>query len=326
MKLSGKKLITFLVGLSISLFAIYFIFKKIDVSTSIDALNIVSLSTAFSLMGIYLLGFLFRTFRWKLMLSQYSLTFGTLLKSIVVGYAGNNFLPARGGELLRMEFFSRTGKVNRSVSLSSVLTEKILDGLSLLFVLIGVVWVSDADLLQIDWFHSLFILANALFLGAVSFLIVLKVLGNRLLTPLKEKGGIFQKIGLVLTGVLDSLQFLRFNIRSGIIIALGIGVWLVEGSMFGLAFSELGLPVSPILTGYLTLVVVNFGILVPSSPGYVGVFQAMTILALSLFQVSEEKALSASLLIHACQFFPITLWGLLILAESSLKNFRGKGN
>ena len=71
-----------------------------------------------------------------------------------------------------------------------------------------------------------------------------------------------------------------------------------------------------------SLVIVNFGILVPSSPGYFGVFQGMTILALMLYGVNKELALSISILIHFCQYIPVTLWGLYLIMSSSVKQLR----
>jgi len=51
----------------------------------------------------------------------------------------------------------------------------------------------------------------------------------------------------------------------------------------------------------------------PSSPGFVGVIQAATVLALALFAVPRTEALSFSLLLHASQFFPVTALGLVCL-------------
>jgi hypothetical protein len=70
--------------------------------------------------------------------------------------------------------------------------------------------------------------------------------------------------------------------------------------------------------GYTCLAVVSFGSLVPSSPGYVGVFEAMMVLALALFRVPEEQALAAGVLIHVCQFVPVTLWGLILVLRGSV--------
>jgi uncharacterized membrane protein YbhN (UPF0104 family) len=51
----------------------------------------------------------------------------------------------------------------------------------------------------------------------------------------------------------------------------------------------------------------------PSSPGFVGVVQAVTVLALDLFGVERAQAVSFSVLLHAAQYFPVTAYGLVLL-------------
>ncbi len=322
-----KKIVSITLGIAVSIVAIYLLFRNIDVSTSINNLKVVPLYSVLVLMTIYLSGFVLRALRWRLMLVNLeSLSFKTWLNSIVVGYAGNNVIPARGGELLRMEHFSRTSGVSRTISLSSVLTEKILDGLSLLLILLLVVWLYPGDLLSIVWFKSLFVMANLIFVGAISFLIVLKAFGNPIIGWLKQKQGVFFKLGDLFGKIVESLGFIQPNLKSLVILLIGASIWVVEGGMFVYAFSLLMPDQSVFILGYLTLVVVNFGILIPSSPGYVGVFQAMTVLACSIVGIAEEQALSVSLLIHGSQFIPITLWGLLILGKGLFSKVKQEAN
>jgi len=315
-----KKVAVFAFGILISIISLYFIFIKIDVSTSIKALSKVPFYIPLLLMGIYLLGFVVRAFRWQLMLLEVQkITFSNLLKAIVIGYGGNNFLPARGGEFLRMEFFSRQSKVPRTISITSVLTEKILDGLSLLLLLIAIVWLFPSNLFEIGWFVKLFYLANLVFIGILIGLIGFKALGNPIITFFQNKGGVFLKISLILSDVLQAISFIRLNIRGLSILLSGILVWLIEGGMFVIACTVLVPEINPFLLGYFSLVIINFGILVPSSPGYVGLFQAMTVLAFTVFAISEETALTLSILVHLCQFIPISIWAIIILFKSSLK-------
>jgi hypothetical protein len=61
------------------------------------------------------------------------------------------------------------------------------------------------------------------------------------------------------------------------------------------------------------LAFLGLGVSLPSSPGFIGVIQAATVLALALFGVPRTEALSFSLLLHASQFFPVTIIGLVFL-------------
>ena len=69
----------------------------------------------------------------------------------------------------------------------------------------------------------------------------------------------------------------------------------------------------PMTAALCVIAFLGLGVSLPSSPGFIGVFQAATVLALSMFGIDKADALSYSLLLHASQFIPITLWGLLLL-------------
>jgi hypothetical protein len=66
------------------------------------------------------------------------------------------------------------------------------------------------------------------------------------------------------------------------------------------------------------LTVVGFGISIPSAPGYIGVWHAAAVLALSIFGVSQATAVGYALLYHASQFVPITLAGWLFLLREHM--------
>jgi uncharacterized protein (TIRG00374 family) len=96
------------------------------------------------------------------------------------------------------------------------------------------------------------------------------------------------------------------------IIASSAGIWLVLGVAVwtGLHAMHLDLPLS---ASWAVLAFMGLGVSLPSSPGYVGVIQAATVLALALFRVPRTEALSFSLLFHAAQYIPVTLYGLVLL-------------
>jgi uncharacterized membrane protein YbhN (UPF0104 family) len=69
----------------------------------------------------------------------------------------------------------------------------------------------------------------------------------------------------------------------------------------------------PLSASFAVLAFMGLGVSLPSSPGYVGVIQAATVLALALFSVPRADALSFSLIFHAAQYFPVTAYGLVLL-------------
>jgi hypothetical protein len=87
-------------------------------------------------------------------------------------------------------------------------------------------------------------------------------------------------------------------------LALALSVWTAMHA------AQLDLP---LVASWVVLAFLGLGVSLPSSPGFVGVIQAATVLALALFAVPRAEALSFSLLFHASQFFPVTAVGLVCL-------------
>jgi uncharacterized protein (TIRG00374 family) len=126
-----------LIGLSISLLVIILVIKDI---------NFILLKSSFQkfrphgiiLMIItYLFGFIIRGIRWKYMLSPikkistYSTTEG-----VIVGYMGNNLLPARAGEIIRAVYIGNTECISKTTAFGTVAIERLFDGLVIVGILL----------------------------------------------------------------------------------------------------------------------------------------------------------------------------------------------
>jgi len=317
-----KKTLIGLFGIGVSIGSIYYLANKIDFSKAFEAVGQIEWWWPVVMVAVYLSSFILRTFRWKLMLSNYpDISFKKFFNSLIIGFFGNNVLPARGGEVVRMLYFSRETKVNGVVSMTSVLTEKILDGLALVMLLVVSIWLSGDLLSANDWLQPLTYTVTAIFVGGILGLIVLRLVGKPLIAWAEAKGGILEKLAGIASKVLDATEFLQPNFQSIMVILLSVGVWAIEGVVFSMGIMAFDIAVNPWIAGFFTLTIVNFGLLVPSSPGYVGVFQYLTTMALALYLVPEEQALALSFVVHACQFIPITLWGFIILMRSSISLF-----
>ena len=96
------------------------------------------------------------------------------------------------------------------------------------------------------------------------------------------------------------------------IAAASVGIWLVLALAVWTALHAAHLDL-PLAASWAVLAFMGLGVSLPSSPGFVGVIQAATVLALALFSVPRTEALSFSLIFHAAQYFPVTLFGLVLL-------------
>jgi uncharacterized membrane protein YbhN (UPF0104 family) len=83
--------------------------------------------------------------------------------------------------------------------------------------------------------------------------------------------------------------------------AWACGAWLVA--------SAVGLSLSPLELAFMTAVM-NLGVALPSSPGFIGTYQWLAVAGLGLFEVGRTDAFAFSVLMHAVWFVPTTLAGV----------------
>lgn len=305
-------------GLAVSAGAVGWLATQVDGRSLASAFGQLSPGWIPVLIGIYLAGFLVRGWRWQLMLRPVKrIPFWTSTGIVIVGYMANNLLPARMGELVRAAALARRERVSGVTAFSSIAVERIFDGLALL----GIFAVSarfgtflPEHQALVDGVEKM---ATLVFCGAAAGVVVARLRPAWALALVALCARPFPSfLGDRLLGftrrALDAIAFLEADARLPLFLGLSCLVWLVEGAMYWAALQAFHLDPDPVVA-YFTLGFANFGILVPSAPGYVGLFQTCMVLSFGAMGLSESVALSYSVVLHACQFFPITLLGLAIL-------------
>jgi len=266
---------------------------------------------------IYLFSFAPRAYRSKWMLAGADLEPLSLAhagEAQVMGYAANNLLPLRLGELVRVFALHKLAMLPRLTGLASLLAERILDGLMVVLILgATVTWFAGHGThFGQTAVKPLFYSGALLFAAAVIILIALALM-SRSISNLSKRL-LPDRLHDAVSNILKALAFFRTPKRALGVVMLSAIVWLAEGLAFVVVIASLGVE-EPWMVGYFMLAVVNLGILLPSAPGYVGVFQACGILAFHVLGLPRELGLAASLLIHICQFLPITVIGLLLASR-----------
>ena len=113
------------------------------------------------------------------------------------------------------------------------------------------------------------------------------------------------------------LEFLS-NVKSVALVALQtVLIWLLMGLSNIFVFWAFGFNLS-LDASYVLLVVVSISILVPSSPGFVGVYHAGAVWSLMTYGISKEDALSCALVLHAAQYIVVTVMGFYFLKKEHL--------
>jgi len=223
-----------------------------------------------------------------------NLSYGQAYRAMMVGFTFNVLLPARGGDLLRVQYLGkRTG-----ISRAKLLGTEIVD-----------FW-SD------KW-------------GWVAAFPVLCLLGSPpawLFRALMLMGGLVITVGILLalmaSGILRRGPRWLTNLRDGfasnhwkrlLLVETVIAPlpWLWETFVIMVAGHALGLNLTP-MQAFAALTAFNVATTVPS-PGNAGSFEAGGTLALIAFGIPKETALAFIFLYHLTQVVPGFMGGVLVL-------------
>ncbi len=311
-------------GFGVTILFLALLVWKTDFKELVSALSEANYAWVVPAVGTTLASYALRTVRWERILKPIRvLTFPTLLPVVFIGFMANNLLPARMGEVVRAYALGRKTGLSKSMSLATILLERLCDGITLVAAL-GLV----ALLFPLPaWGRQAGFLAGGIFLvGSVGAAIALSreemTLSFLERSLARIPGNLGNRIHSRIGSFIVGLGVLRSGRAVIALTAWSLVIWTIETSTYFFVLKSVH-PVlqtgTPLIAALLLMVTVNLGILIPSAPGYVGAFQAFGILALSAFGVPSSVALAITIVAHAEQWVTVTGIGLFFLARESLK-------
>jgi len=318
-----KKLISFALGILISIIFLYVILRNVsfkELALALEEANYLWLlpNLFFVVFAMYQ-----RAERWKYMLEPLAIVpYKKLLSATCIGFMANNILPFRLGEFVRAYSLSTQEKsITKSASLATIFVERMVFDLLALLLILGVVLIIAP--IPVDGkFKAGALLSLAVAIAGFLFaiVIVLKPEGSgRLLTRylffLPER--IRLKISNTVLKFSKGLLFLKDWRLTLWVSAHTMALWLFMGISNVFVFYAFGFHL-PLYASYVLLVVVSISILIPSSPGFIGVYHGGVVWTLNYFNISQHNAVSCAIVLHAAQFIPITLLGFYFLRKEHL--------
>ena len=263
---------------------------------------------------LYLCGHLVRGLRCQRLVSrEAALTLPTATNVVVLGYAVNNVLPARLGEFARAGMLAQRSGLPYVQCLAVTVLERILDGLVLVLLLVAASLMGP----RAPWITAT-LEVGAIVFGSAALGVLIALFAPSWLLGISSRIGqrigprVHDRIVALVDQVVGAVAYLR-DFRSALgVLLLSLLVWLCESAMFLSLLPAFGLPADPQVS-LLVMTVTNLGILVPSTPGFVGPFHFFCMRALAAFGVAEGVAFSYAMLAHLSFYVPITLWGMAIL-------------
>lgn len=308
------------VGLLISAGFLWFAFRDLQPGDVLD--TIAQADRGLLLLGavVYFGAVVVITLRWQFLVRAVTFVpLRRLIPLVCIGYMGNNVYPFRSGEALRVYLLYRNDGVPVVKGATTVLVERVFDGLVMLtFIMLPLLFIdiaSDSIRQVAQVAAPLFLTALIVFLMLAAQPEILRRLVRFISRTLPGKSG--DLVAAVSEDIIAGLEGLRSPAHLAGTVIASYTCWAIEASVYwlvGLAFSlEVGYPVMLVVVG-----TVNLAGLIPASPGQIGVFEFFASAVLIGAGVEEALALSYALTVHLVIWLPVTVAGFVFLARQGL--------
>ena len=252
-----------------------------------------------------------RACRWRILLNaEETVSVPTVFWATAAGYFGNNFLPARAGELVRTFMISSRSGLQNTYVLATALSERVADAIALVVIIAVVLLVLPA---QPGWLagaaRPLAILG---LLGAIS-IAILPLLGPAARSAV-EYAPLPSSLRLrLITAIEHGLRGMRaFHDarRLSAFLGLTVLIWSLDALGAVIVGTALGFRI-PIAVAFLLNSSLGLGSALPSTPGYVGIYQFVAVTVLTPFGFSRTDAIAYILVAQALMYVVIGFWGAL---------------
>ncbi|MFZ2446621.1 MAG: lysylphosphatidylglycerol synthase transmembrane domain-containing protein [Syntrophobacteraceae bacterium] len=234
------------------------------------------------------------------------LTVRNSFNSSLIGIIGNVLLPLRFGDGVRAYYIAKTEKIGLAGSLSALMLDRVADFLVFFFLVALTAFLHPFP----PSVTKMALAAGAIFAGAVAAIFALAGIGRRI--GRNPAGTIRLRIADEVNKFMGGLAAMQ---NAGLLLPILLFSalsWLLRAAMIWCMFEAFGLDL-PIIATPITLILLNLGIAVVSTPANLGGFELATVGALKLFSVDIAPGLSYALALHVIEVVPMVAFGVVFL-------------
>lgn len=320
-----------LLGIAISLIAIWWTFRDADFSAVGGELAHLRWRFLFGAFPLYFLSLLLRGYRWTYFIPRDNSSLRNRYNACVIGFLATNLFPLRVGEIVRAFVFARRSGRRLIEILATIVTERIFDLISLLILAIVSFPFIPLDRIAAELgADSLFALGRGRLMGFAAALagglliafILFCLFGRSVLTFLLARlhweGG---RLARFLNTLLDGLETPVKERTLFKVLLWSVGIWFLICLTYWVTLYSVPVPVHGSLAQIVGLsgaifmqVVICAGIALPSAPGFIGVWHAATRVAFIPFLDSapdlESKILAYAVVAHLYSYLLTIACGL----------------
>jgi len=247
-----------------------------------------------------LLTMILRAWRWQMIAGIPAGGRFDVWRACCIGYAGTAIFPARAGEVMRVVSLQRSPFASTGLAIGSSLLDRLVDAIALC-ALIGLglfMFVSSAAIER--GFSSMFVAVLIVCCLTAGFL----ASGKRaqvLLNFVSGRSAFAVRAVTWAQEAFSELRPLQTKEYWARIVSLQIVISLLDVFACWVLIWAFGWNL-PFEAAYFTLLCLAIAATLPSTPGYVGVYQVAAMASLSMYGVVESKALAYGTLLQVCTF------------------------
>jgi hypothetical protein len=325
MRIGRQNLVRLAVGTAVTIAFLILFLREVDLGEAWRHIRDLPGWTMLGALGLVLVNVAVMALRWRYLLegAGYRVPLRSLFSTVSVGRAANNVVPARGGDLLRIESMREVAAVPAFVSAGTLFAERLLDGAVLAaWILVGALLVDHSGIM---------LLAGIALSSGTALGVALAALAAR--SPDAAERVVWRatrrlpprwhiRFARSAAHFVEGLGAFRGRRRLALVAATSVVMWFADVVMFALVGRAYGLDLE--LGGYFLLEGIgNLALAVPTTAAGLGSFDYLTLLAARDVDIADDEATAYVLTMHALVVLPVTILGALLVRPALPRLFRG---
>jgi uncharacterized protein (TIRG00374 family) len=257
-----------------------------------------------------------RAWRWRWLFPRGDRPpFGVLWAVLLVGQMGNILLPARAGDVARVVLVAKTEGRASAETLTTIALEKVFDVVVFLLLVelagFSIIWPAGLGQAR----DRAGVGSVALLVTAAAALVVVRRVTVRGVgigwVPEHMRRRVLERVVVPVARGVAHLSRPR-----DVLAALGLSVLTWGAAWFATYACLVALEVEPpALAAVLLLIVLQVGTAVVTTPGGLGIFEYLCVVALAAFGVAGSQAATCGVLLHVVAYLPPIVLGVAVLAR-----------
>jgi uncharacterized protein (TIRG00374 family) len=276
-----------------------------------DALADAAVGPLVLALGAFALVYASQAARWRLIAAVRAVRWAGFLQMVLSAVACNNVLPLRIGDLLRARWLGRRAAIPGGRALATVVLDRSCDLVTLFVFLVATI----PEVAGSGWSRKIALGSLALVIAIAALLVFARVYTRR-----RARGRLASRsfVRRVVRDVVEGLAQPMGRRRLAAALVLSVAAWLAFALAAILVGRSVGVHLGLVDAVFATAVI-NLGVALPSSPGFVGTYQWLGVAALGIVGIDHSSALAFAILLQAVWYVPTTLVGGVLLIVRSAR-------